>query len=338
MDHDGSLDPTFGNGGLVYTTIDNHFEANSVAVQRDDRVIIAGQSGHYGSSNGFTNLATLVRYQTSGQLDFTFGGLGVTRAMLHVGGTPAITPRESSFSSLFVQENGLIVAAGTIETGTDELGTTSQMLIAEYLPTGQLNPVFADGGATMLTFEGPFQRFGASSLVVRENGRILVGGSANLYSGNSAGSTLVDQAFVFTQLTPSGELDATFGSAGKVVVNVNPLGGSSPSRPLDQLSKVMLDSNGDIYAAGMASGPVGDSEKAVDFVALHNDGSLKKNFGNSGVYSFGTYSPWHIWLAQDALLTTDGRLVISGTHWTNHLPDALILWAYSIKPKLAGCP
>lgn len=339
MDHNGALDLTFGNGGLVYTTIKNRFDAHSVAVQRDERVVVAGSSKHLGNcgDESCTMFATLVRYQFNGQLDPTFGSDGVVRTTWFVG-QPAAISTESSFSSLFIQENGLIVAAGKTRTGKGELVSTYEMLIAEYLPTGELNPVFGSNGATRLTFDGPYQTFEASSLAIRENGRILAGGSANLYSGNAAQAWLVDQAFVFAQLKPSGELDGTFGSAGKVVVNVNPRVGTSPLRPLDQLTKVMLDSTGDIYAAGIAYGPVGNSERAIDFVALHSNGSLKKNFGKGGLYSFGTYSPWHIWLAEDALITSEGRLVISGSHWSPHLPDGFVLWAYSTRPGQTGCP
>jgi uncharacterized delta-60 repeat protein len=338
LDHDGSLDPAFGNGGLVYTTIKNHFQAHSVAVQRDDKVIVAGESSHVGDCHDETcvRFGTLVRYQSNGEPDPTFGSSGVVRSALFVGG-PAVLSN-TYFSNLFVQENGLIVAAGEIETGSGDLIGTTKMLIAEYQTTGELNPAFGTSGAVMLTFDGPYQRFSASSLAVRENGRILAGGSASLYAGISGEGILVDQAFVFAQVTPGGELDGTFGNGGKVVVDVNPRVGASPPRPLDELSRVMLGPSGDIYAAGMASGPVGNSESAIDIVALNSDGSLKQNFGNAGLFSTGTYTPWRIWLAQDALLTSDGRLVISGTHWTNHLPDAFVLWAYSVTPGPAACP
>jgi hypothetical protein len=100
----------------------------------------------------------------------------------------------------------------------------------------------------------------------------------------------------------------------------------------------MLDSAGDIYAAGTASGPVGISDYAIDFLALNRDGSLKQNFGTAGAFSYGVYSPGHLWLAQDALLTSGGRLVIAGTHWPNdNSPDSFVLWAYSIEPGKTGC-
>jgi uncharacterized delta-60 repeat protein len=343
LQSDGSLDPAFGNGGLVYTTIDNQFEATSIAVQRDEKVIVGGYSGHLGSCQAIpcNRYATLMRYLANGQPDPTFGSAGLAQAKLFIDGTPPILSRSSSFSSLFVQENGLIVAVGSVDTGTD----ASRMLITEYLPTGELNPVFGRSGTVTLAFDGPYQRFGAASVAVRENGRILAGGSADLFEviehfNSNTESILVDQAFVLAQLTPGGDLDTTFGKDGKVVIDVNPRVGPPPRRPLDALNKVLLTQSGDIYATGIASGPVGTSDKAINIVALHTDGSLQQNFGKAGLYSAGTYSPWHMWLAQDALLTTDGRLVVSGTHWPDHLPDAFVLWAYAVAGKAGPttCP
>jgi uncharacterized delta-60 repeat protein len=208
FDHDGSLDPNFGTGGFVYTTIKDQFKAFAVAVQPDDKVLVAGSSGHIGEclKEPCTMLATLVRYESNGQLDPGFGGTGVVRTTWFVG-SPVILSTISSFSTLFVQENGLIAAAGTIQTGifqasTGELIAPTQMLIAEYLPTGELNPVFGSSGATTLSFGGPFQTFNATSLTVRENGNILAGGSANLYAGNPYQATLVDQAFIFARAYP----------------------------------------------------------------------------------------------------------------------------------------
>ena len=347
LEADGSLDSTFGSGGLIHTTIGNYFDAFAVAVQRDDRVLVSGRSGHIGDCRDepCVRLATLMRYQSNGQPDPTFGTGGLAQAKLLIGGPPPVLSTESSFSSLFVQENGLIVAAGQVQTGTGSVRPT-RMLVAEYLPTGELNPAFGSSGVVTLMFDGPYQQFGASSLAFHENGKIFAGGSASLYEGTLVGTPeevwwLVDQAFVLARLTPGGELDSTFGNSGKLVVDVNPRVGGSTSRPLDQLSNVILGPSEDIYAVGIASGPVGTSDAAIELVALGSDGSLKQHFGNAGLYSFGTYSPWRMKVGDDALLTTAGRLVVSGTHWPDSRnPDAFVLWAFSVSPKSGqpGCP
>lgn len=347
FESDGALDPTFGSGGIIYTTIDNYFEVFDVAVQRDDKIVVAGRSGHTGSclDQPCTQLATLIRYLPDGQPDPSFGNAGLVKTQLFANGTPPILAVQSAYTSIRVQENGLIVAAGMVETAVGPGALESKMLIAEYLPTGELNPSFGNSGAVTLAFDGPYQKFTAYSVAIQENGKILAGGTASLYSVNSQGGTtdsvLVDEAFAVARLTAGGELDSTFGNFGKLVVDVNARFTGTPPRPLDNLSKVLIDPSGMIYAVGMARGPLGSSEKAINLVAINSDGSLNQGFGKAGLYSFGTYSPWGMALAQDALITDDGRLLVSGVHWPNQgNPDAFVLWAYSLAAKPTGltCP
>lgn len=347
FESDGALDQSFGNGGIIYTTIDNYFEVFDVAVQRDERIVVAGRSGHTGSclDQACMQIATLMRYQPNGQPDPSFGNAGLVKTQLLTGGTPPLLAMQSVYTSLRVQENGLIVAAGTVHTAASPLELDSKMLIAEYLPTGELNPVFGNDGAVTLSFDGPYQKFTAYSVAIQENGKIVAGGTATLYSVNLQGGTtdkvVVDEAFIVARLTAGGELDSTFGNSGKLVVDVNPRLTGTPPRPLDSLSKVLIDSSGMIYAVGMARGPIGSSEKAINLVAIKSDGSLNQGFGTGGIYSFGTYAPWGMALAQDALLTGDGRLLVSGVRWPDQFdPHAFVLWAYSLASKPTGttCP
>lgn len=345
FEHDGTLDAGFGNGGMVYTTIANNFEALAIAVQRDEKIMVSGKSGHSGSciDEPCAQYATLIRYQADGQLDASFGNGGVAQAKLLFDGIPAVASTESSFSSLVIEDNGLVVAAGQVQMGTG-VGLSikpSKMLIAEYLPTGELNPGFGNFGVATLTFDGPYQRFGADSLVLQENGKILIGGTASFFVGDSEFAFVANEAFAIARLTVAGELDGSFGNGGRTMIDLHPLLAASPVLPLDRLSKVVVAASGAIYAAGTASGPLGTSDYAIDLVALNSDGSLRQNFGTNGTYSLGTYMPWRIELADDALLTSNGRLVVSGTHWPseNH-PDGSVLWAFSTIPEhgQATCP
>ena len=130
-------------------------------------------------------------------------------------------------------------------------------------------------------------------------------------------------------------MDVAFGTGGKVLVDPNPVSGPNP---LDMVRRLLLTPSGDVYAVGMADGTAGS--RAIDIVALRADGSLQQEFGNAGVYTVDTGLPWQIWLAQGALLTHDGRIVVSGTHWPGSSPDAFVLWAYTTTPRLGqtGCP
>ena len=65
----GTLDPAFGEGGIVMTDIRNGDDrANAIAIQADGKIVAAGNSNN-GSSNDFV----IVRYQEGGTFDFDFG-------------------------------------------------------------------------------------------------------------------------------------------------------------------------------------------------------------------------------------------------------------------------
>lgn len=69
----GSLDNSFGNGGIVTTSVvgDRNL-ASGIAIQADGKIVVAGFSG---SSNSVGSFA-VVRYETTGALDTSFDGDG----------------------------------------------------------------------------------------------------------------------------------------------------------------------------------------------------------------------------------------------------------------------
>jgi len=70
---DGSLDSTFGSGGLVTTDFGSyHDTAYAIALQADGRILAAGHSNQGTTLNDFA----LARYNSDGSLDVTFGSGG----------------------------------------------------------------------------------------------------------------------------------------------------------------------------------------------------------------------------------------------------------------------
>ncbi len=65
---DGSLDTSFGSGGIVTTLFSAFAGANSVAIQSDGKIVVAG-----GASNGGASKFALARYNQNGSLDASFG-------------------------------------------------------------------------------------------------------------------------------------------------------------------------------------------------------------------------------------------------------------------------
>jgi uncharacterized delta-60 repeat protein len=94
----GKLDTTFGRRGVVRTKIGGYASARHLAVQRNGRIVVGGESGSVQSPR-----FTLVRYRPSGRLDPTFFGDGVfARA----------SDSDSSARDLLIDEAQRITATG----------------------------------------------------------------------------------------------------------------------------------------------------------------------------------------------------------------------------------
>lgn len=159
---DGSLDTSFGNGGKVVTAIsarDEHIFA--VAVQSNGEIVVVGNVQAY---NGLTPTDFLVvRFTADGGLDTSFGNNGVYT--LNQGSTDV-------FNAVAVQPDGKIVAAGRTSDG-------GRGAVIRISATGQLDTTF--GASGLLFLDVPFhteENFSAIALL--SNGRILVGGLANI--------------------------------------------------------------------------------------------------------------------------------------------------------------
>ncbi|MEM7344047.1 MAG: hypothetical protein AAF485_07380 [Chloroflexota bacterium] len=107
---DGALDTTFNGTGLVTTSINiTYVGASGVAVQPNGRIVVTGGSD---SGNGDGNFAIL-RYNSDGALDTTFGGTGIITTVI-------TTQNDGAATSPLIQSDGKIVAVGssTLDTGS----------------------------------------------------------------------------------------------------------------------------------------------------------------------------------------------------------------------------
>jgi uncharacterized delta-60 repeat protein len=106
---DGSLDAAFGTNGWVSTDFDNHTDfGHAVGIQSDGKIVLAGNASVTINSHGSRVrrfVVGLVRYNTNGQLDSTFGSSG--KVETKIGNSYAYA------SDLAIQQDGKIVVAGT---------------------------------------------------------------------------------------------------------------------------------------------------------------------------------------------------------------------------------
>jgi uncharacterized delta-60 repeat protein len=97
---DGSLDPSFSQDGTELTPFSRDADANDATIDPDGRVVVAG-SMDLGGPLGFV----VARYQSSGDLDSSFGSNGVVQAQFPGGDY-------DSLNAITTDDQGRIVAAG----------------------------------------------------------------------------------------------------------------------------------------------------------------------------------------------------------------------------------
>ncbi|MEZ5842231.1 MAG: hypothetical protein R3D27_00675 [Hyphomicrobiaceae bacterium] len=283
---DGSLDTTFGGGdGVVSTSVGTAFDqAYSVALQPDGKIVVGGFA--FVGTDDFA----LVRYESDGTLDTTFGGGdGIV--------TTPIGASHEAGQSVIIQPDGKIVVAGYASNGSN-----NDFAIARYNPDGSLDPTF-DGDGRALVAVGASADQGYQVLL-QPDGKLLIGG----FTHNGA-----NLDFAVVRLEANGSLDTSFGSGtGKVTTAIGPGDNFGYS--------MALQADGRILAAGPASNGT-DTDFAV--ARYNSDGSLDTTFGGTGFVTTpignGTDEAYGI------LVQPDGKIIVSGTSFNGSDGDFALI-------------
>ena len=182
----GSLDPTFGDGGKVVTDLQSHFHlASAIVIQPDGKLVVSGSTRQLGSYPDFL----VARYTASGALDQSFGSGGIVSTDFQPGWTDYAY-------GVALGPGGKIVAAGVGLPG--DAGGPGVIDIAVYDTNGHLDPSFdADG---MLVSAPELDSGAWGGIVAQPDGKLVIGGSIGVHQG-------------LVRYTASGALDRTFGIA-----------------------------------------------------------------------------------------------------------------------------
>jgi uncharacterized delta-60 repeat protein len=376
----GSLDPTFGTGGIVVTTfggVNNTF-ASAAAIQSDGKIVVAGlippaqDLGEQG----------LARYNTDGSLDSSFGTGGIVTTnvgaalgiailadgKIIVGGAAFLAVQAARYNS-----NGTLdTTFGTkgiatvrpfsptafdASTGGLALQPDGKILVAagsalvRFLPNGQIDSSFGTGGvaplvstATVITLvsggkiliassfnslppaaSGTIARYNsngsldtsfglngqaatlgpASAIKLLSNGQFLVAGSFQTSIGTPPAPNNFGVAL--TRYNSNGTIDTTFGSQGGVVT---PFTGN-----IDAVAFALaIQSNGDIVAAGQAGSEAPDGPSSFALARYTANGQLDTSFGTDGTVT--TAFDNNTAFVSVVLIQSDGKIVAVGNDET----------------------
>jgi|SRR5581483_4117202 len=288
----GDRDPTFGvNGGLTTGFDDGDAQARAIAVQPDGKIVAVGHAGLR---------FALTRYLPNGTLEPGFGNGGRVVTDFRAPGAGASSPGESSECSpascsgnsaqafaVALQPDGKVVAAGGVVT--DGFGGFA---VARYLPNGELDPGFGDGGKAVTSTGSVDAR--AFALAIQPDGKLVVGGYTLRASFD----------FALVRYLPDGRLDPSFGDGGIVVTDF--------FDGMDQIRAVAIQPNGKVVAAGFA---IRGGKFQFAMVRVLPNGGLDPSFGDGGkvttVFPDGDAQGFALALEPDGSLVVAGGAVVA---------------------------
>ena len=281
---DGNLDDTFGTGGFVFGPTFLFGRAFAVAIDGEDRIVVAGDTPVAGNVD-FGDFI-VARFQPDGDIDTSFGEAGI--AVTDVGGVTNEAHGLKVFS-----DNSLLVSgfAPQVVSSVNGTVTISEPLTAvvRYREDGTLDDTFDTDGRVAL----PGDDVGRG-LAVQTDGRIVLAGSIE-----TAVLPATLKRFALMRLLANGTIDGSFGNGGRVQTAFTQRG--------DAAFGVALQADGKIVAAGASNIQV-NSNFAV--ARYESDGDLDTTFTDDGLLTIDFFGFTDV--AENVAIQSNGKIVLGG--------------------------
>jgi uncharacterized delta-60 repeat protein len=205
---DGSLDPSFGGNGKVRTNLTPQEDRLSdVLIQPDGKIVASGTAAYWVVEipDALESRAALVRYESDGSLDPTFGGGdGKVTTSFH----SRLCPGANESYGIALQADGRIVEGGSAAcSATVGAAPHPRWVLARYRSDGRLDRTFGrDGRVVTIWSAETWGDWMWGGVAVQPNGRILAAGTAGRNISR----------FTVARYRPTGRLDPSFGDDGRV--------------------------------------------------------------------------------------------------------------------------
>ncbi len=255
----GSLDTSFGSGGVVKVLTAQFGDGYGVAIAPGGKIVAAGSAN---SSSGGSNIA-VVRLNSNGSLDSSFGS----------GGIVTLARTDSKAQGVAVQSDNKVVIVGSEAPDLQ----VPNAIIARLTSSGALDSSFAQGGVYSHQYAIGASNSAFNAVRVLSNGSIVAAGAAT--DGNTGANAVI------ARFTAGGAPDSSFGHGG--VVYSTAASNTLVENTVPGANGLAVASNGDLIAGGTfsSSGLTG-----VSALALQSGGATDNGFGSGGTAhtSFGS--------------------------------------------------
>ncbi|MBK6571365.1 MAG: T9SS type A sorting domain-containing protein [Saprospiraceae bacterium] len=293
FNEDGTLGDDFAEGGkfLNQTCPSCGDELTTdMTVQQDGKILLFGIT--YSAINERDNYQ-LIRLHPDGRIDSSFGKNGIVN-----------TDFDSTFDrgiSMAVQSDRKIICSGFVYNGQDwDFG------LVRYLPDGSLDSGFGVGGK-LITAIGRGNDV-AYALAIQTDGKIVAGGLSVVDTPNI-------YHFAMVRYETDGSLDQSFNGSGKVIIDF----GTDFKQGTVYTIRVQKD--GKLLLSGEINN-ITTGGKYGGLVRLNADGSLDKNFGNSGMLIISVDSFFNN--VNDMVVQEDGKIICGGRYGAGNSGSFLV--------------
>lgn len=286
----GQLDAGFGMGGIAQANLApapaRHDSATAIAVQGSGKIVLAGLALANEGAFDYKRFG-LVRFDSSGQIDTSFGNAGMVIAPSPFsGGDDYLTAIARLPDGSLPGDDKLTVVGYAAARNT--------AIIRRYTADGQVDAGFGSGGQVLLSADSVGGVATGLSVIfaaaLQNDGRLIVVGQGS------------DRGFAFMRLLANGAIDTGFGSNGRAHVKF-----SGPSG-YDEPFALAVQGNGKIVAAGYVDGPNEDFAVA----RLLPNGAVDTGFGDGAGRVIHAVSPTTLDRVHGVALAPSGKLVLAG--------------------------
>jgi uncharacterized delta-60 repeat protein len=270
---DGTLDTSFGNGGLAQTNFGPVLTAERpwlIARQADGKLVVVGREEDHKQAFELPDNLKIARYNADGSLDLTFGGGdGVVTTPL---------PAESVVwpSANVLLSDGKFAVAGFFD---------GSPMVARFNADGTVDTTF--GGGTGFA-NAPGSHAFATAVIEQPGGKLL-----------SVGGYFPSENLTLVMFNGDGSLDSTFGGGDGIITTDL----QSADAPDPSFHEVVQQSDGTILLAGRPNGWNIDTDVVI--ARLNADGTRDPTFGDDGLV-VTNIGPG---VVEDVIQQSDGKLV-----------------------------
>lgn len=235
----GTRDSSFDHDGKVLTGFSSapYAWARAAAMDAAGKIVVVGDGEYHGQQ-----VLTLARYRTNGALDSSFNRVAGLVATPGLGGaTPRdvrgkqisrlFSSRHTTASALLIDSAGRYVVAGQVFSGHYATGS-SRLMLVRYHADGRLDYSFNGKGVSITNFiSTAYERVTAAGL--DPSGRIVL-------AGLNVRDTPSQRNVLLARVNANGQRDRTFGSDGKVRLNLTTNSEEAAALALDSSGRPLV--------------------------------------------------------------------------------------------------